>query len=389
VSGASRPARGGRPDGGGAVVAAEAIRVRVPFRRPIVTSAGRWSHRESWIVRLFDVADEVGVGEAALDFDAGEAVVAGLARLVREAVESARDVGRLPSTAELEAELQAAGVARRALRCALDSALLDLRLQGSAAPHGVPRSVAVNATIGFLDVSETEEAARAAVAAGFGTLKLKAGPERDAAALVQRVAAVRGAVGPEVRLRLDVNGAWDVATARERIAAVAPYRIEYVEQPVAAGHPSDLAAVHERSPVPIAADEAVGSVAAARELLAARAADVLVVKPARVGGPAAAWEIADLAATAGVPVVISTLFETGVGLAGALAVAAGLPAVGGATAALTHGLATAELLESDLLTRAPRVVDGRMIVPEGLGLGIALDEEALRRYAVEWQGCRP
>jgi o-succinylbenzoate synthase len=370
---------------GGAVVAAEAIRVRVPFRRPVVTSVGHWSHRESWIVRLFDAAGAVGLGEAALDFDAGEAAVAGLARLVREAVESVRDGGRLPAAADLEP----AGVGGRALRCALDSALLDLRLQGSAAPGGAPRSVAVNATIGFLEVSDTTAAARASVAAGFGTLKLKAGPERDTAALVERVAAVREAVGPEVRLRLDINGAWDVATARERIAAVALYRLEYVEQPVAAGDPSGLAAAHEGSPVPIAADEAVGSVAAARQLLAARAADVLVVKPVRVGGPAAAREIAELAARAGVPVVISTLFETAVGIAAALAIAAGLPAVGGATTPLAHGLATADLLESDLLARAPLVVDGRMIAPEGPGLGIALDEVALRRYAVEWQGRRP
>jgi L-alanine-DL-glutamate epimerase-like enolase superfamily enzyme len=249
--------------------------------------------------------------------------------------------------------------------------------------------VAVNATIGFLEVSDTTAAARASVAAGFGTLKLKAGPERDTAALVERVAAVREAVGPEVRLRLDINGAWDVATARERIAAVALYRLEYVEQPVAAGDPSGLAAAHEGSPVPIAADEAVGSVAAARQLLAARAADVLVVKPVRVGGPAAAREIAELAARAGVPVVISTLFETAVGIAAALAIAAGLPAVGGATTPLAHGLATADLLESDLLARAPLVVDGRMIAPEGPGLGIALDEVALRRYAVQWQGRRP
>jgi o-succinylbenzoate synthase len=370
---------------GGPVVAAEAIRVRVPFRRPVVTSAGSWSHRESWIVRLFDAAGAVGLGEAALDFDAGDVVVAGLARLVREAVESVRDGGRLPAAAEMEA----AGVGGRALRCALDSALLDLRLQGSVPPRGTPRSVAVNATIGFLEVSETTAAARASVAEGFGTLKLKAGPERDTAALVERVAAVKEAVGPEVRLRLDINGAWDVVTARERIAAVAAYRLEYVEQPVAAGDPSGLAAVHEGSPVPIAADEAVGSVAAARQLLAVRAADVLVVKPARVGGPAAAREIAELAARAGVPVVISTLFETGVGIAAALAVAAGLPAVGGATTAPAHGLATADLLESDLLARAPQVVEGRMIVPEGPGLGIALDDVALRRYAVEWQGRRP
>jgi L-alanine-DL-glutamate epimerase-like enolase superfamily enzyme len=367
----------------GDVVAAEAIRVRVPFRHPIVTSVGRWSHRESWIVRLFQAGRAVGLGEAALDFDAGERVADELARLVAQAVEDARGGGRLPSAVELET----AGVAGRALRCGLESALLDLRLQAAPRARG-RQSVPVNATIGFLGASGTA-AARAAVAAGFGTLKLKTGPERDSAELVERVAAVREAVGPDVRLRLDVNGAWDVATARERIAAVAAHELEYVEQPVAAGDPRDLAAVREGSPVPIAADESVSSVAAARELLAAGAADVLVVKPARVGGPVAAWEIAELAAAEGVPVVISTLFETGVGLAAALATAAGLPAVDGATGDYAHGLATADLLESDLLTRSLRIVDGRMVVPEGPGLGIALDEEALRRYAVEWLGSRP
>lgn len=384
---------GGGPGGRGSVVfggvdapvTVEAIRVRVPFRRPILTSVGRWGHRESWIVRLHDDKGAVGLGEAALDSDAGDPAEAELAGLIRETVELGRDGVRLPTAAELEA----AGTAGRALRCALDSARLDLRLKASGKRTGASRFVTVNATIGFLAVSETAAAARAAVEAGFGTLKLKAGAERDAAALVERVSGVRAAVGPAVRLRLDVNGAWDVTTARERIAAVAPFGLEYVEQPVAAGDPSDLAAVHEGSPVPIAADDSVSSVAAASELLAARAADVLVVKPARVGGPSAAWEIAALASAVGVPVVVSTLFETGVGIASALAVAAGLPAVGGgATTSLAHGLATADLLEADLLPRALAIVEGRMIVPEGPGLGIALDEDALRRYAVEWLGRR-
>ncbi|MGD0862992.1 MAG: mandelate racemase/muconate lactonizing enzyme family protein [Candidatus Limnocylindrales bacterium] len=375
---------------GGAAVGAEAIRVRVPFRRPIVTSVGSWSRRESWIIRIYDATGAVGVGEAALDIDAGEVAVSGLARLVGDTVDLVRGDHRLPTADEFEA----AGAVGRALRCAFDSALLDLGMLqptriGVAAAPGAPRSVPVNATIGFREVNETAAAARAAVAAGFGTLKLKAGPERDTRALVERVAAVREAVGPETRLRLDVNGAWDVVTARARIAAVAPYGLEYVEQPVAAGDPSDLAAVREGSPVPIAADEAVFSLAAACELLASRAADVLVVKPARVGGPSAAWEIAALAAALGVPVVVSSLFETGVGLAAALATAAGLPAVGRGATEIAHGLATAELAEADLLARAPRVVQGRMIVPQGPGLGIVLDEEALRRYAVEWLGRRP
>ena len=85
----------------------------------------------------------------------------------------------------------------------------------------------------------------------------------------------------------------------------------------------------------------------------ADAADVLVVKPARVGGPGAVAEIAALAAARGVPVVISTLFETGIGIAAALAMAVDLPDVASPRwpEPLDHGLATAGLLEHDLLAR--------------------------------------
>jgi o-succinylbenzoate synthase len=364
----------------------DAILVRIPFRRPMATSAGIWSQRESWIVRLCDANGMVGLGEAALDFGAeeAEAAAAELARLVRETVEGVRAGGRLPAGAELEAS----GAAGRALRCALDSSSLDLRLKEAPWP-GRARSVPVNATIGFLAVEETVTAARAAVDAGFGTLKLKGGPERNTDAIVARVAAVRDAVGPHVRLRLDVNGAWNVATAQERIAALIPFGLEYVEQPIASGDVRDLAAIREWSPVPIAADESVASVAAARDLLEAGAADVLVVKPARVGGPEAAWEIASLAAAEGVPVVISTLFETGIGITAALATAAGLPLAAGAADDHAHGLATADLLESDLVRRSLSIVGGRILLPEGSGLGLDIDEPALRRYSVEWLRSRP
>ena len=320
-------------------------------------------------MRLSRASGQVGVGEAALDFGVDADVAAELERLIRRTIEGLGRGGRLPSAAELEN----AGVAGRALRCAIDSALLE---------RVSPQSVAVNATIGYLELPELEAAARRAVAAGFGTIKMKVGPEPDTASLVMRVACVRAAAGSEVRLRLDANGAWDGATARERIAAAAPFGIEFVEQPVAAGDPRELAVIRGGLPAPIAADESVRSVAAARELLAVRAAAVLVVKPSRVGGPVAALEIAALAAADGIPVVISTLFETGVGLVAALSLAASLP-VAGATE-LAHGLAPADLLESDLLTEPLKVAGGRMTGPAS----VSLDEEALARYAVEWIGRR-
>jgi L-alanine-DL-glutamate epimerase-like enolase superfamily enzyme len=114
---------------------------------------------------------------------------------------------------------------------------------------------------------------------------------------------------------------------------------------------------------------------------------VLVVKPARVGGPGAVAEIAGVAAARGIPVVVSSLFETGIGLAAAIACAAMLPDVPGWPAAeRAHGLATSDVLERDLLA-SPLLLDGgRIRAPFAAGsggLGIVVDQAALERYGVE------
>ena len=252
----------------------------------------------------------------------------------------------------------------------------------------------VNATLPSLGPAALAEAAQQSVESGFETLKVKAGAERETEVLVERIRAIRTAVGPDVRLRIDVNGAWDLATAEERLEAIARFDIEFVEQPLAAHDLDGLAELRRRVTVPIAADEAAESLAAVRTLLAIDAVDALVIKPARVGGPSVVAEIAALAAARGVPVVLSTLFETGVGIAAALALAASLPEVEGPRWAIApdHGLATAGLLEHDLLTELLVVAEGRMRVPAtpgSGGLGITLDERALERFRVEQIGSPP
>ncbi len=354
-----------------------ALRVRVPFRRPFATATGMWLHREAWIVLLEGADGRLAAGEAVLEPDATEVEETILARAIRDATGGARE-GDLPDPEELEL----LGGPGRAFRAALDAARLDLALD----PDGA--AVPVNGTIGFAAPREGAEAALQAMEAGFRTLKLKAGAERETEDLVARVRAIRQAVGPEIRLRLDVNGAWDLATAEDRLEAVARFDLEYAEQPLAADDTEGAAELRRRVAVPIAADEAVYSPGGARAVLAAEAADVLVVKPARVGGPVAVAEIAAGAAARGVPVVLSTLFETGIGVAAARAAAAALPAVRwrGAAGPLPHGLATAGLLEHDLLRTPLLVEDGRLAAPGGVGtggLGIALDDAALRRFAVE------
>lgn len=367
------------------IVGVRADKVRVPFRRPIPTAREMWVEREAWIVRLVAGDGRIGLGEAVLDSGDGETASIVLDQLVHELVMTAPG-DRLPTAIELELH----GAPGRALRAALDSARFDLDgVPGTAlAPDGA--GVGVNATIPSIGPAAAGEAASQAVAAGYRTLKLKAGAERETELLVDRVRAVRTAVGPEVRLRLDVNGAWDLETATERIDAIARFALEYVEQPLAGDDPSVLAQLRRRVRTPIAADESVTSLRSARDLLDAEAVDVLVVKPARVGGPIAAAEIAVLAAERKVPIVVSTLFETGIGIAAAVAVAVALPA--GLRQGLSgdrapdHGLATAGILEHDLLVEALPIADGRMRVPSatgGGGLGVALDERALARYLTE------
>jgi len=213
--------------------------------------------------------------------------------------------------------------------------------------------VAVNAMVPRV---ERSLAARLALESGCGTVKVKVGDVEGEA----RVAAVRAAVGPNVRIRLDANGAWDVDTALAELRRLAVHDVELVEDPVATLE--ELAALRRRSPIPVAAEMCVRTVAAARRLRELDAADAVVLKPQRMGGVRAALSAA---VEAGVPAIASSALETSVGLAAVLALAAALPAQ-----PYAHGCGTALLLASDV-TRDPLLpVDGmlrpRRVVPDAL-----------------------
>ncbi len=383
-----------------AVVAATASRLTIPLRQPFATASGTWTGRDTWLLRLVDATGRAGYGEACLDPAAGPLDLERLAALVRATIPAL--VGPVDVATRIARGLVAApdDPVESAIAAAVVSALADLDGddtgvgQGAtdpatADPAGPAAAVPVNATVGTEDPVGSVAAALEAVHAGFTTIKLKGGRESSTGDLVERLTAVGRAVGPAIELRLDVNGAWDPLTARDRLATLADLGLAYVEQPIPPGDPAALAALRAAAPVPIAADESVTSRPAARALLAARAVDVLVVKPGRVGGIAVAGAIVRDAVRVGVPVVISTLLETGVGLAAALNVAtmaseawAGRTRRNGRPSP-AHGLATADLLADDLLVEPLRIASGRMAVPSGRGLGVDVDAAAVDRWTLE------
>jgi L-alanine-DL-glutamate epimerase-like enolase superfamily enzyme len=377
----------------------EAIHVRVPFRRPLLDATGEYTHRRSWLLRIVDADGREGLGEAALNPFAEEVTTGSLARLIRDIAEELA-AGRLPAWTDLAAE----GEPGRAAMAAVDGAIVSLAAaraataadgatvagaSGGAGASTADRNIAatrapipVGATIVFGGPDAGADAAAQAVELGFETLKIRAGFERATDQLVDRIRAIRAAIGPEPRLRVDAAGAWDLDTAEERIAAIDRFRIEFVEQPLAPWDLTGHSVLRQRVRVPIALDESIDSEGSARAALAEGAADVVVVKPARVGGLAATLRIADAASEAGASVVLGTYFETGVGIAAVLRIAAELRASGRGSrngSEPAHSLATAGVLVHDLLLAPLHIEKGRMAVPDA----VALDESEVDRYATE------
>jgi O-succinylbenzoate synthase len=221
-------------------------------------------------------------------------------------------------------------------------------------PAPMRPEVPVNSLVPAVDADTAAAMAAEAVAAGITTVKVKVG----AGALAEdadRVAAVREALGPAGRIRLDANGGWDVDTAVVALDRLAGFDLELVEQPVA--DLEDLARVRRRVAIPVAADESVRTLDDARRLAALDAADAVVVKVQPLGGIRAALQVIE---AAGVPAIVSSLYETSVGLAAGVALAAALPelpyACGLGTGALLAGDVVAEPLipqQGVLLVRRP------------------------------------
>jgi O-succinylbenzoate synthase len=216
-------------------------------------------------------------------------------------------------------------------------------------PSPVRAEVPVNALVPAVDADTAARLATEAAVAGMTTVKVKVGggPLAEDA---DRVAAVRAALGPAGRIRLDANGAWDVETAVAAIERLAGFDLELVEQPVA--DLGDLARVRRRVTVPVAADESLRSLGDARRLAALDAADAVVVKVQPLGGVRAALRVIE---AAGVPAVVSSLYETSVGLSAGLALAAALPDL-----PFACGLGTGALLAGDVVAD-PLVPEGGML----------------------------
>ncbi|WP_432842692.1 mandelate racemase/muconate lactonizing enzyme family protein [Dactylosporangium sp. CA-092794] len=369
------------------VVAVDAYRVRVPVRR--LTDGGVAPYRgsqdpvgvstaESLLVAVRTDEGVTGWGEMNTGFPARLDTA-----LVRELL-APLVVGKDP--APVRALVAAADspywphLGRPALASALEMALWDLLGRRLGRPVAtllggrIRDRVPVAYCLGITDTGRAVEVALRVRAEGFGVLKLKIG--RDLAADLARVHAVAEATGGRLLLRLDANQGFDRTAAARLVDGLAGLPVEYVEQPLPVGDLDGMRALRHRGTVPIAANEDAYPAGGLARCLTTGAVDAAVVDLEPAGGLLGLVRAAGLAEELRAPLAHHCGWDLGIKAAAMLQVTSTLPAF--SLAADSTYTAHAD----DVLTQRLSTVDGALLVPDGPGLGVEVDEDRVDRLRV-------
>lgn len=361
------------------------IRVRladIPLKRPHKMSFTTLETVNFVFVRLETSDGHTGWGEAAClggptwSEESAESVAATIERYIAPWL-----VGRDPTQIEaLRIEMARRIQGNPFARAAVEMALWDVagralgvpvhRLLGGRVRDRVPLSW----SLAVADPRAEVEEARAKAALGHRVFKIKtaAGPVADD---VERVRRLREALGPGVSLRVDANQGWDRPTALKAVRAMAPYDLDFVEQPVPRWDLEGLAMIARRAAMPIMADEACFTAHDALAIARLGSVSILSLKLTKSGGLAGSLAIARIAEAAGMSCYVGCMIETSLGTAAYLHLAL-------AAAPVTWGceLFGPLLLGADVTRQPVQYADGCILSLDGPGWGVEVDETALAEW---------
>lgn len=287
-------------------------RIDLQLARPFTIARGTATETENLIVEITDEHGTVGIGGAAPTGHYGETTAT--AEAVMPALFEVVERFDTPEPVEaIEAAMLEVVRDNPAARCAISIALHDLigkrhdlsvhRLWGLQS-----ESVDTSFTIGIDPPEVMAEYAAEAVDAGYDILKIKLGAGEDET----RIAAVREAA-PDATLRVDANEGWGPKEAVRMAHVLAEHDVEFLEQPVPAEHPTGLAYVAERSPLPIAADESCITLDDIPAI--AGVADIANIKLMKCGGLLEARRMIHAARAHGMEVMLGCMAESNASIA--------------------------------------------------------------------------
>jgi L-alanine-DL-glutamate epimerase-like enolase superfamily enzyme len=367
------------------IASIEVIPIRLPLIEPFVIAYATYPDVLSVLVRVRTGDGAEGWGEATPDPNVTGETWASAAAMLRDDLSPAllgHDArNRETALRRLDARVEGAPSAK----AALDIALHDLVARAAGVPLWVllggrsNAALPISRVISMAGPEAMAEAAARHAAVGFTTVKAKVGDGERPALDARRVAAVREAVGPDVAIKVDVNQRWRTSgVAIAAIRAMAASAPAYIEQPIAAWDLEGLAEVRRQTGATIMVDEGVHGPRDMQRVVALRAADLVNIKLMKTGGLVNAMKLNAIAETAGIAAQVGTMVESSIASAAGLHLATALANV------RTVEMGGPNMLREDIGDLRDCYAPGRIVLGDRPGLGIDLDEAAIRRFSEAW-----
>ena len=367
-------------------------KLRIPFHQAFHHATQSREESDAVIVRIKSANGQVGYGEALpRPYVTGETTASMIAHLSEHLAPQMFSQSWTAgwATFDLLNSYRAdwtrsdasAVIAWNAAFCAVELALLDWSLRSlncSLADFLPPAryEVVYSGVISSDNPAEAVTLAKRMVKFGLRQLKIKVGTSDD----VDRVATVRQAVGPEVALRADANGAWSTAQAVAQLNRLKPFNLQVIEQPVPAGDLAGMRKVRSETGLPVMADESLVTIEQARQLIEERACDYFNIRLSKCGGVTGSLAIAKLAEQAGIKIQVGAqVGETAILSAAGRTFAAHLPALAFAEGSFGTWLLSEDVAFEDVSFGFA----GSAPLLKSRGLSVTVKDETLERLAAE------
>lgn len=364
------------------IVAVEIQSTRIPVVRAHKMAIGTTHFQENVVVKLFTEDGMMGVGEA--PHMVGHSQLGETPHTVRVILRHKlvpTVLGMSPFDQEaITQALDRAVPGNQRAKGAIVMAVYDLagkllntpvyNLLGGKIRDSVPLSW----SLPIVDIDTAVKEAHEMIERGWRILKVKVGrrePDED----IEMVRVLRESVGDEISIRADANQAYDVKTAMRVLRGLEPYNLDFMEQPVHRDDFEGMAEVTQLSPIPIMADESAKSVESLAALARSRAADYVSIYIIGPGGIVNSKKMAAVAQAFRMRGYIGGALESIIGASAGLHLAASSPAID-----LGCEMSGQYLMKDDLGTSPLKMEDGALVVPNGPGLGVELDESKLENY---------